>query len=439
MTRRGPKLIPYYEEARDQAEEYRNAQSEELDKRSTVDGGEKRIRELGEMRGVWQEQADAYRRNREAIQKEQLSRAPYFSLPAWMALSANRRDSDVCKSSQMLCGDCLVSSYGGYTMNLTYFLEKVDQACDERNKAQLAAFIRQRARMLPEDQRTAFLNQLTGKEDQAVRCFSGSDISRETIADALAELAQIAEGNVRLTGRLNEEYDDWYGEGNEFLFEDPCGIGKFIEAATDLAHRCVDAGEYEGAFSIGSALMNLQIKVGGEYADYSDEAMTVSSMKENELTGCNLRRLVTETLYAAFNDAPPEERPDVLYHLFELSPEEVRFEDVVQSGGREPPGWKAFLLSWTAYLGKTEGRLAQRLYEEAVLLLNDWDASVRAAAQYVGIHPGLYEKLLLRARDAGDRSAAPLVLPRHPRGRSRDEGDERTVFQRRLYLLSRSH
>lgn len=43
----------------------------------------------------------------------------------------------------------------------------------------------------------------------------------------------------------NEEYDDWYSEGEEFFYEDPENICVDIEEGVSLLHECADRELYQ--------------------------------------------------------------------------------------------------------------------------------------------------------------------------------------------------
>ena len=293
-------------------------------------------------------------------------------------------------------------------MNLIVFLEKVDALTTQLPKERLADFIHTWARGLPEGERNTFLSTLSGHEEpepfstQAPTLAESVSLS-EQCAAMQKDLERIAAGEVRLTARYNEEYDDWYNnEVDELIYEDPHSVAALIERAVDLAHQCVDRKEYGGAYAVGKTLLELRVYM-EEDDEYDYEDLTLFSMKDANLIQRDLRPLVLETLYAAYLAVLPEQRPETLYRIFEQSKDEpVRMEDVLQSAGTELPETTDFLKAWTAYLGGVEGEFARRLFEEAAFLLNDQNALVRAASDYADTHPGLYEKILLAEKESGN-------------------------------------
>ena len=292
-------------------------------------------------------------------------------------------------------------------MNLILFLKQVDALNERLNKESLSEFVHEWARELPESQRDAFLKELS-KGLNAENLPNTPETRKEAespsyeCAATLADLERISAGDLRLTAQFNEEYDDWYHDSEEFLYEDPHGVGATIDKAIDLAHKRMDMEDYANAYALGDALLGLCVSVeeDGEY-DYDD--FSLFDMKDAQMISGDLRPLVLETLCAAYMTVSPEQRPETLYRLFEQSQAKaVSFEDAMQCAGKELPGIADFLKSWVAYLGGIKGELSRRLFEEAAFLRNDRDALIRAASDYADTHPGLYERILLTGRETGN-------------------------------------
>ena len=297
---------------------------------------------------------------------------------------------------------------GMICLNLILFLKQVDALNERLNKESLSEFVHEWARGLPENQRDAFLAELAkGLNPENLPKTPETRKEAESPSDecaaTLAELERISTGDLRLTAQFNEEYDDWYDDGSEeFLYEDPHGVGETIDNAIDLAHKRMDMEDYANAYSLGNALIEICVSVAedGEY-DYDD--FSLFDMRDVKRISRDLRPLVLETICAAYMTVSPEQRPETLYRLFEHSQEEtVSFEDAMRSAGKELPGIAEFLDAWVAYLGGIKGELSRRLFEEAAFLRNDRDAFIRAASDYADIHPGLYERILLTERETGN-------------------------------------
>ena len=292
-------------------------------------------------------------------------------------------------------------------MNLILFLKQVDALNAQLSKERLAEFVHEWARGLPESQRNAFLGGLSkGLNAENLPKTPESRTEPESPSDEcaamLSDLERITAGDLQLTAQLNEGYDDWYDDSEEFLYEDPHGVGATIDRAIDLAHKRMDMEDYNNAYALGNALLELRVSVedDGEY-DYDE--FNLFDMKDADMISGDLRPLVLETICATYMTLSPEQRPKTLYRLFELSQEEaVSLEDAMQRAGKELPGIADFLDAWVAYLGGIKGELSRRLFEEAALLRDDRDALIRAASDYADIHPGLYERILLTERETGD-------------------------------------
>ena len=110
---------------------------------------------------------------------------------------------------------------------------------------------------------------------------------------------------------------------------------------------------------------------------------------------CDLKRVILDTAYCAYQSAPPAKRPDALYGVILNAKEDTAtLEAVMQHGEEDLPELEEFLPSWITYLGDKTGHDADRLMLEAVDLLNDFSLEVQCAEKYAAVHPGLYLNIL---------------------------------------------
>jgi len=280
-------------------------------------------------------------------------------------------------------------------MNLPEFLRAVDAATAKLTPEQLAGCIHQQARRLPEEDRAAFLRSLqTGQPEEVA-----VEPAVPDIAALLDSLRRIAAGELCLTGELNEAYDDWYGDEEEYLIEDPHDIAGTVRQAMDAVHQYVDSEAYDDALRIGQMLLELSITVGGEYLDYSDEPFGIDDLDRYDMLPdyeALLRRLYVDMLTAAYFHCPGEERCTRIFELFDSYRRQnaLKLEEVLAKSSRELPDMSGFLTQWTDYLGEKTGQTADRLIAEAVRLSGNGKAWHTAARRFANTHPGLYEQLL---------------------------------------------
>lgn len=289
-------------------------------------------------------------------------------------------------------------------MNFTQFLKAVDQAAAAMSKEQLAEFIHETARTLPENQREDFLAEMLlfagGKETHI--CPEPSKADQEAAADfeqkrsfLRTRLERMESGELCLEGSLNPEYDDWYSSAEEeFLYSDPEGILDIIEEACRFVHQCVDCEEYQAACELTGILIGLDIMVGGEYQEYTDEPININDLKSYHLGNVDYRTLVIDAARAAYCASALSERADELYiTLMNSGRRDITLEMILQ-GGRELPEIDAFLPLWIEHLGRMTGSSAGKLLQEALELADDGEQLLANARKYCGEHPELYEQYL---------------------------------------------
>lgn len=293
-------------------------------------------------------------------------------------------------------------------MNLPKFLKEVDRISGLMSKEEIAGFVHDIARTLPEAMREDFLGRLKWMSGEQEICIEKEDKAKDIhflqeFQSVKEKLESIEKWEMALVGSLNEEYDDWYcDDSEEFLYEDPEGVLDIIKNACAFVHQCIDTVSYQAAFELAEILVGLEVMIGGEYQDYSDEPIAIQDFGYYHIGAVDYRQLVVDAVYAAYcvNEAP--DRPDAVYTMMENSGiHDVTMEMVMQNGD-ELPETDEFLKLWIAYLGKITSSRAQKLLQEAVELCNDTEQLLENARDYHVEHPGLYEQYLLNIQGQGD-------------------------------------
>lgn len=307
-------------------------------------------------------------------------------------------------------------------MNLTQFLKAVDQAAAAMSKEQLADFIHNTARTLPENQREDFLTGMsifTGVKETN-DCPESSKADREAAKKACREtddterfnqkrnflktqLERIESWEMSLEGSLNQEYDDWYDSAEEeFRYSDPEGVLGILEEACRFVHQCVDCEEYQAARELTDILIGLDIMVGGEYQEYTDAPININDLKSYHLGNVDYRTLVIDAAHAAYCASPLSERADELYiTLMNSRRRDITLEMILQSG-RELPDIDAFLPLWIEHLSSLNGSSVRKLLQEALELADDGEQLLASARKYCGEHPELYEQYLTASQGKTD-------------------------------------
>ncbi|MCD8014391.1 MAG: hypothetical protein LUG99_14675 [Lachnospiraceae bacterium] len=297
-------------------------------------------------------------------------------------------------------------------MNLSGFLKQVDEICSKKSREELSQFVHEVARKLPSEKREDFLDDLrsVGASPQLLKSIAGKGFQERCDA-IVAELMRIEEAELMLESELNENYDDWYHDDEEeFVFTDPQGIGRIIETACEFLYDCEDHEEYDFGAEVAGTLLNLEIFDHGEYNDCVGETLSLGEIVEKGLAGIDMKKTLLCALYLEYFASDKEEKPEALYSIFsEYARYGVTLEQLMQYG-KELPDFQEFLCDWISWLGVRTDRLAQKLLNEAVELMDDEDILLESARKYVGTHPGLYEKYMMNksagaatSRDAKER------------------------------------
>lgn len=282
-------------------------------------------------------------------------------------------------------------------MNLTNFLKQTDAITSQYSTEQLIDFIHDIGRVCPEHRREDFLEMLKSAGNGAVRASNRNedkDIDFDEMYSRVRDhLKSIDSQEVTISAVLNQEYDDWYDDSDEeFYYEDNDDISGMLEEACDFVHICMDREKYKEGFAVGKQLLEMEILCDNEYGD---EEFSLGDMAHHELLHCDLKRVILDIAYCAYQSAPSAKRPEALYGVILNAKEDtVTLEAVMQHGEEDLPEFEEFLPSWITCLGDKTGHDADRLILEAVSLLNDLSLEVQCAEKYAAVHPGLYLNIL---------------------------------------------
>ena len=284
-------------------------------------------------------------------------------------------------------------------MNLTRFLKEVENILDTMSSQQLMAFIHDMARTLPENQRNSFLNKLEkiGVKEEGYKAETGEENKKiqEQLNRLKENLTKIEEGVLCLEGSLNEMYDEWYNDDeDEFLFEDPEGVTDIIVEACGFLHKCIDMEEYEAGYEIGNILADLSIEVDGEYMDYMGEPLFIEDLELFHLCSIDHKKLVVETMYAAYRANELSKRSEILYEILKRSERNDVTMEMIMQCSEELPEFNEFLERWIQYLGKQSSVNVERLLKEALEFVNNENKLLEFARENYVQHPGFYEQYI---------------------------------------------
>ncbi len=287
-------------------------------------------------------------------------------------------------------------------MNLPTFLKAVDEAVNKLSSEDLALFVHDLARSLPEKHRDEFLTRICKTNTKTSQDAVMPTELKEKSVWFQEKLNAIADETFCLKGSINEEYDDWYNnDEDEFIFDDPGHVCKTIEQTVQFVHACVDNACYNDAYETARQLLPLQIAVTGDYMDYAGGKLSLEDILNHDLADFDYRQLVIDSLYAAYCSRPLEERPEALFNLLlQSESRDITLEAVMQLG--EFDQQSEFLLLWIDYLGQHEGPTAENFLIEAIGLSNDPALYLDTARKFHTQHPGLYTLELTRLHSIGD-------------------------------------
>ncbi len=294
-------------------------------------------------------------------------------------------------------------------MNLVEFLKNVDGITSKLDRRQMAQFIHETARTLPESEREAFLTRLTRPGEPRIPATAGETDDLEQKAREVMEQLEAIDQGRRCLYSVPKQPENWYDPDESFEFTDPAGVLGQLEEAAAFVHLCADREKFQTAWEIGRFLLEIEVSDLGGFRDYQGEPVTLKDLILEKLLHLDLRTLTLDVLYAAYLAVEPAGRPRALYELFDqYLYVDLSLEDVLQYR-QELPDSDAFLTDWIDYLGQQPTPYVTPLLQEAVTMTGDPARMLAAARNYCPQHPGLYRFYLEYCLKSGAGDPAALL------------------------------
>jgi len=217
-------------------------------------------------------------------------------------------------------------------------------------------------------------------------------------ADQVLETLEEIQEERALESEYNEEWDDWQGEGDVFVFSDPDGILDDIEEAIHVMHQCLDQELFDKGAELAQALSELFVLVTGDYED----TMTLPDLVAKNLLKINLKKTVKEAVYLTCMGIPPAERAEAMVAVLQNFREDlISLDEILQTGTKEID-LSSFHPSWIEALAKRPGNAVGTLLLEAQEMLQNKETALQMASRYAGSQPILYKRILEREAEKTD-------------------------------------
>lgn len=295
-------------------------------------------------------------------------------------------------------------------MNLLAFLKEVDTTTARLSKEQLAAFIHETARTLPENRRDDFLSLISDFEQANHNPESGrvwDDGYSELVSDInriCGRLTEIENGERCLGSEYNEEWDDWYNsDAEEVLFSDPKRLLEDIDEARDLIHRAIDMEAYSEGCRLAERLSVLEVFADGDYNEYDGSPLGISDLYNHDLLGGDFEKLAAECLFLTYMGNELQDRAEKMFCMMKnLQCDTIKLETILHTGNHDLTQFHEFLPLWIDYLGQQSSFGVKRLLEEAQSMVADEEQLLDIARKFTEKHPELYLQLLQRGLQGDD-------------------------------------
>lgn len=279
---------------------------------------------------------------------------------------------------------------------MSKFQDTINRLVPSLSREELADFVLNISRKIPEEFRTTFLREL-----QRVRVTSRPEPQTNSDPDQLrAELAQVRErlddiesGALTVGSEFGPGKWDWdVYDLEDYVFTDPMGVGDLLEQAASLVSRLAAAGMPEEASELTLLLLDVAVEINGDGEE--EEPLGMEDLLEVGIVPQTVRFRLIDGLYALYSMEPTPERIEELFIVLCSDTLSVTLKDLLR--GREPDKEhnERFLHLWVQMAWESDRRASEALLIEAISTLTEGAETLSLVQRYGASHPGLYEWLL---------------------------------------------
>lgn len=270
-------------------------------------------------------------------------------------------------------------------MDFKQYMTAIEKQLDSMTGKQMKNWVLTQARVVEEEQRQGFLDNLSGKKPEVLPL---------SIEEIHAWCEQVEDGTLYFETEQEEYYDegDWDSDWRT-IYYDTFDILPYLTKALEACQKLVRMGEYESAYALLDRLCRLEFCTDFDEEDCfgDEELLTLEGLAEEDMLTVDFAKLSQNLLYTCYQSTGGKERIGKLYEYltWEMC-KEVKMTDVFAFGPEPLPGALEFMEDWHAYLSDTPGDRAAELLADACIYLGGEEKLRKTAAEAVELYPRLY-------------------------------------------------
>ena len=150
------------------------------------------------------------------------------------------------------------------------------------------------------------------------------------------------------------------------------------------------------------------------------------------LCSIDYKKLVVETMYAAYRANELSKRSEILYEILKRSERNDVTMEMIMQCSEELPEFEEFLELWIQYLGKQSSVNVERLLKEALGFVNNENKLLEFARENYVQHPGFYEQYIFNNLHCEDKKSHLLEIGKE----ALEKIDKKYVVRSRIALMT---
>ena len=270
------------------------------------------------------------------------------------------------------------------TMYYNDFIKAVEGKLLAMSEMKKTEWIRNKARVTKENERIAFLNSLSVKQDYCPIIYEEKEIEDF--------FRKIEEGEVYFECSSYEEYGDSYW-ASEYSYEysDAFEIEKDLCRAFQIAESLLFQKKYKKASVLYERLCCTAFQTFDSKTEEWDE-LKLEDIVEHKLVNLNLKQIALNLMNAKYHAAKGVKRVTALYKYLSLGiGKNIKVEEIFTVGPEELKGIDLFMEDWITFLKNTEGDMAGEFLTVACKYQGGISRLYETAREASLMHPVLFE------------------------------------------------
>ncbi len=282
-------------------------------------------------------------------------------------------------------------------MDFKTYISAVERQLSQMSEIQKTDWIYNQARIVEENQRKDFLENLSGRKNNHAELMAGS---------ILEWCNQIDSGEIYFETEEYEYYEEGAWESDwRTEYHDVSGIIPFLGEAINACYQMLWQKEYDSTFQLLDRIFRLTFHTDCENdwsSEYAD-GLSIDDLASEGLFSGDFKKMSLSLLYACYQTNTGQDRIEKIYEYLKREQcSAIVLTDIFAYGPEKITDEMEFMIKWRTFLMNASGDRAAELLVDACIYIGGDDYLLKTAEENVKTHPHLYKVCCERKHQCHD-------------------------------------